>query len=297
MNRLIVLCLFLFLVLPGLVFAGPGFSGGVIFQQQDANTITASPTVTSTNLNVLTIANPSANIFNLTPLPLAAQYNAIKLQGTNIGNASPTANQMIWYSASGTAWIPVSVTAGSGITFTDSTSGRIISAPGFTGLSGNEASGTMDFNTVAPHDLEPGTADTTRHTVYLANTGNTAALFGAELLPDDWDAASDLKFKLLVATPVTAAVASVVFQVQYQIIKAGNALYSSSGFTIIWTFTKTLSSTTTAQEITDSNLKIAFASLAVNDRIHIVVKRAGSHANDTHSGNLHIVAAKSNYKR
>jgi len=296
MNKLIIVFMVLFLAFAGEVFADPGFSGGIRFQQNDTNTITASPTLTSTNLNVLTTSNPTLNNFNLTVLPLAPQYNAIQLQGTAVSNASPTAHQLYWYATATTNLRPMTVTAGTNITLHKTDTVMTISAAG-TSLSGNEASGTMDFDTLAPHDLEPGSVDTTRHTVFLANTGNTAAIFGAQILPDDWDAASDLTFKLLVATPVTAAAATVTFQLQYQIIKAGNALYTSAGFTTVATFSKLLTSTTNAQQVTDTNLKIAQGSLAVGDRIHLVVKRAGSFAADTHTDNLHIVAIRGNYHR
>jgi len=112
MNKMIIWVMFLFLAFAGSVFADPGFSGGIRFQQNDTNTVTASPTITSTNLNVLTTSNPSANNFNLTVLPLAPQYNAIQLQGTAVSNASPTAHQLYWYATASTALVPMTVTAG-----------------------------------------------------------------------------------------------------------------------------------------------------------------------------------------
>jgi len=288
---LIVFMTILFLGQP--VFAGPGFVGGVVFQQTD--TITASPTIVNTDGN-LSISDGGLNDFTIEVNETLPVFNANQVQGTSISNASPTTDQFYGYNASNTTLVPLSLTGAGNTTIYRDGFNLVVESSGAT-LEGSQASGTIDFATLAPADLLPGAVDTTRHTIYLSSTATQAAIFGAEILPEDWNGTSDLKFNLLVATPDAAEAADVVYAARYQIIKAGNALYSSTGFTSIGTFTNTLLSQTTAQLASDSSFIIAAGSLDINDRIHILIERSAGNAADTHGDSLHIVGLQGSYQK
>lgn len=286
---------FLVLILWTSQVSAIGLTGGQPFLQPGDQSVTASPTFSDTA--TMDITANGANDFTLDAKNTIPQWNAYQLQGTAVSNASPTADQFFWYSASGTPSIlPVTLTAGTNITFAKTTDSLTINGAA-TLFGANATIGTVDFSSMQPTETNGGTVDATRHTIYLSEAATKGVLFGMQPLAADWNETSDLVFEALIATPDAAEAADVVFQAKYLIIGAGKALYSSAAFTTIGTFTATLANQATGQTYSNALLKIAAASLSVGDRIHLRFDRIGADAGDTHGDNLHFVAVKGTYTR
>lgn len=280
----ILIALLLFACIP---LAGEGITNGVVYTRPGDIATAASPTFNNTP--TVTWTDNGGNVFDANAENTTPQWNANKLQGTDWGNASPSAAyNLAFYNATETKYLPLKVLGAGSSTVSlaaDSASGTLTI---YSTNSGGTGSGGGIVNDIffTSYMLRPN--DNVATAVRILNIGDDVPTlnfrvttasgpetvwFSARNAPSNYVAGKKLRIKLGGQTVNAASGTYIKVEVKGNAIKANSAFVGAySQFTYTHEF-QVAASSTNRIVIDSSDLDIAAANLEAGCTLYLKLTR------------------------